>query len=154
MLNCFRYSQIYIMEQMSQKNQTRKIILKHIKSSRIIFCVKMTGHSQWFLNYISLYVSKWQNIHKHFLTISSLCVAKWFNTLKWYTHLKHYSVRIGSISFFFKSSHMQKFHHFLGYHVISTNFSFKSSLSTLGFSNLICQTKSLIWIIVSCSCSM
>ena len=154
MLNCFRYSQIYILKQMSQKNQTRKIILKHIKSSRIIFCVKMTGHSQWFFYYIkSLCVKMTRYSQRLFNYIKSLCGKMIQYSQMVYTP-KALLSKNRFYFFFFKSSHMQKFHHFLGCHVISTNFSFKSSLSTLGFSNLICQTKSLIWIIVSGSYSI
>ena len=44
---------------------------------------------------------------------------------------------------------MQKFHDLLGCHAIGINSSFNSFLSDLRFSNLICQAKSLIWMIVS-----
>ena len=55
--------------------------------------------------------------------------------------------------FFFSSFDTQKFHHLLGCHAISINFSCNSFLSALRFSNLICQAKSLIRIIVSGSSS-
>ena len=58
------------------------------------------------------------------------------------------SVKIGSISFF-SSSNMHQSHNLFGCHAAGMNSSFNSSLSALPFSNLVCQAKSLTWIIVS-----
>ena len=65
---------------------------------------------------------------------------------------KHYSVAIGSISFFLTSG-IQKFHHILGCHVIGINSSLIFSSSALHFLTLLCQAKSLIRIVVSGSSS-
>ena len=65
---------------------------------------------------------------------------------------KHYSVKIGSISFLLSSS-KQKFYHLLRCHAIDINSLLKSFLSTLRFSNLIWQAKRLIKVIVSRSSS-
>ena len=67
--------------------------LNYIKS----LCVKVTRYSQRFLNYII----KWQNVP----------------IFPNYVNEKHYSVKIGSFSFF-SSFTMQKFHNLLGYHTI------------------------------------
>ena len=52
-------------------------------------------------------------------------------------HQKHYSLKIGSYSFF-SSSDMQKFHHFLGCRAIGINSSFTSALR---FQNVISKPK-------------
>ena len=78
-------------------------------------------------------------------------VVKCSNTPKLYT-LKASSVKIGSISFF-SCSDMQKWHHFLGCHVIGINSSLAFFLRSLRFPNLKCQAKSLIRITVSRSFS-
>ena len=62
--------------------------------------------------------------------------------------LKHYSVKIGSISFFW-SSGKQKFHHLLGCYAIVINSPLIFFSNTLRFLNLLCEAKSLIRTIVS-----
>ena len=58
-------------------------------------------------------MSKWLGIHKDFkcqnVPVLSNCI-----------HKKHYSVKIGSISFF-SSADMQKYYHLLGFHIIGIN---------------------------------
>ena len=82
----------------------------------------------------------------NFLICSNNVLWKNFPILSYSTllmHKKHYSVKIGSISYF-SSSDMQKVNHLLGCHTISINSLFISCFSALPFSNLICQAKILI----------
>ena len=99
-LNCFEYFLINILGQMSQKDQARNVFWT-ISILHAWFSVsKWLDIHKDFWTISSLCVSKWLDIYKGICTISSLCVTKFFNTLKLYTHQKHYSVKIGSISFF------------------------------------------------------
>ena len=82
-------------------------------------------------------------------------MTKCLGTSKLYTidaHWKHYSIKIGSISFL-STSDMQKFHHLLGCHSVGINSSLIFYLSALRFLNLLCQAKNLVRIIVSESSS-
>ena len=63
-------------------------------------------------------------------------------------HFYNSSLKIGSI-YFFSSSDMYQSHHPLGCHATGINSSLIFFSSSLHFSNLICQVKSLIRIIVS-----
>ena len=88
--------EIYIFK----KNQTKKI---ELYQNDLIF-TKM-----WVL----YQVTKRLGIHKRFQ------VLKCANTLKLYTSKKHYSVKIGSVSFY-SFSDIQKIHHLLGCHAFGT----------------------------------
>ena len=77
--------------------------------------------------------------------------AKCFNTPILYTtdtHFYNFLINVGSISFF-SSSDMHQSHHLLRCHAIGISSSHNSFLRALRFSNLICQAKSLIRVIVS-----
>ena len=51
LLNCFKYFLIYILGHLFQKKSDKENILNYIKSSCIIFCVKINRYSQRFKLY-------------------------------------------------------------------------------------------------------
>ena len=143
MLNCFKYFQIYILGQISQKRIGQEKKLNYMKSSCIIFLVKMTRYLQRLLNYIKSLCVKITRYSQRFLNyIKSLC-NKMFQHFHIIYTLKPLLSKNRFFFSFFSSTDMEKFHHLVRYHATSINSSFSLLLRTLRFSNLICQAKSL-----------
>ena len=95
---------------MSQ-NQTKKVIKRTISNLYVLNCFK------YFQIYILGQMSQENLKRKLYQVLTYDSSMTYFILLM---HLKHYSVKANSISFF-SSSDMQRFHHFLGCHTIVIN---------------------------------